>query len=118
VLRPGVLLWVAAADGVIQGTVQLHLVQKPNGLHRAEVVKLLVHPGARRQGIARRLMAVLEEEAGRLQRTLLVLDTREGDPSNLLYRSLGYREAGRIPHFCRSEDGRLDATVIYYKLLA
>jgi ribosomal protein S18 acetylase RimI-like enzyme len=50
-------------------------------------------------------------------RTLIVLDTREGDPSNDLYRSLGYIEAGRIPHYARSATGTLDATVFYYKEL-
>jgi ribosomal protein S18 acetylase RimI-like enzyme len=62
-------------------------------------------------------MLAAEAEAGRRGRTLLVLDTRAGDVSNRLYRSLGYVEAGRIPRFARSAGGRLDDTVIYYKEL-
>jgi GNAT superfamily N-acetyltransferase len=114
---PGVHLFAADLDGRIAGTVQLHLVLKPNGAHRAEVAKLLVHPSARRRGVGRALMLHAERVARDLGRTLLVLDTREGDVSNQLYRSLGFVEAGRIPQFCRSETGLLDATVIYYKIL-
>ncbi|MNY69824.1 Acetyltransferase [compost metagenome] len=65
--------------------------------------------------MARLLMNTLEEAARREGRTLLVLDTREGDPSNDLYKSLGYIEAGRIPEFAQSAGGALDATVFYYK---
>ena len=50
-------------------------------------------------------------------RSLLVLDTREKDPSNLFYASLGFAEAGRIPEYAESADGRLDASVFYYKKL-
>ena len=50
-------------------------------------------------------------------RSLLVLDTREGDPSNFLYTSLGYNEAGRIPYYAKSADGQLDSTVLYYKVI-
>lgn len=117
VVGPGVRLWVAQSEGEIVGTVQLHLSAKPNGLHRAEIAKLMVHPKARRLGIARKLMEIAENTAVQDGRSLIVLDTREGDPSNLLYRSLGYREAGRIPQYAKSANGQWHATVIYYKQL-
>ena len=116
-LDPGVRLWIAELEGRAAGTVQLQLAMKPNGSHRAEIAKLMVHPDFRRLGLARRLMATAEETAKLEGRSLLVLDTREGDPSNDLYRSLGYSEAGRIPAYARSADGELAATVIYYKLI-
>ncbi|MMZ68282.1 Acetyltransferase [compost metagenome] len=78
---------------------------------------MMVHPGYRKKGIGRRLMERVERAALEEQRSLLILDTREGDPSNLLYQSLGYRAAGRIPGYARSSDGRLEATVFYYKQL-
>lgn len=80
-------------------------------------MKLLVHTSARRQGIGRALMEHLELEARGLGRSTLVLDTREGDPSNDLYRSLGWTLVGPIPQYCRDADGTLAATMIYYKLL-
>ncbi|MNP41457.1 Acetyltransferase [compost metagenome] len=117
VLSPGVILWIAVKNERIVGTVQLHLALKQNASHRAEVAKLMVHPKERKQGIARMLMQTMEERAEREARSLLVLDTRGGDPSNLLYRSLGYIEAGRIPQFARSANGELHETVFYYKQL-
>jgi ribosomal protein S18 acetylase RimI-like enzyme len=115
---PGVALLVAERAGRIVGTVQLQAAMRANGRHRAEVAKLMVDPAARRQGVGRQLMAAVEAVAAREGRSLLVLDTREGDPSNALYRALGYQEAGRIPGYARSASGQLDATVFYYKQLA
>jgi acetyltransferase len=111
-------LLVAERDGVVVGAVQLALSAWPNGRHRAEVAKLLVHGSARRQGIGRSLMREVEEVARSHGRTLLVLDTREGDAGEALYRDLGYVRAGRIPDYARSSSGELHATVLYYRELA
>jgi ribosomal protein S18 acetylase RimI-like enzyme len=62
-------------------------------------------------------MLALEEDARATGKTLLVLDTREGDPSNDLYRALGYREAGRIPGWARDAADTSSATVFWYKPL-
>ncbi len=108
----------ADADaGHVVGTVQLDLAAKTNAPHRAEVIKLMVEPSRRRQGIGRALMRAIEAQARALGRTTLVLDTREGDPSEQLYQSLGYVRVGAIPKYVISEKGGTDATVIYYKLL-
>jgi GNAT superfamily N-acetyltransferase len=110
------VLLVARQHGRIVGTVQLALERRPNGRHRAEVQKLLVHRSVRRQGIARRLMAAIEAEARAAGRTLLVLDTLEGHAAEQLYPAIGYVRAGRIPQFARTPDG-LEATVVFYKVL-
>ena len=109
---------VARQDGRIVGTVQLDLATPPNQPHRAEVTKLLVHPGARRQGIARQLMIALEETARSARRTLLTLDTWTGSHAERLYRSLGYTVVGVIPRYARgSITKELDGTTIMYKEL-
>jgi acetyltransferase len=100
------------------GTVQLDLAMRRNALHRAEVAKLMVHRNGRRRGVATALMQEVENVAGELGRTLLVLDTRRGDPSEMLYKKLGYTEAGEIPGYARSADGTLHATVLFYKQLS
>ena len=115
VLSPEVILFVAMINNQIVGSVQLHICTKQNGEHRAEIAKLMTHPNYRRNGIARSLMQKAEERAIQEGRSLLVLDTREGDPSNQLYTSIGYIQAGRIPNYAKSANGELDATIYYYK---
>lgn len=105
------------AEGIV-GTVQLDADTPPNQRHRAEIAKLLVHPDARRRGIARTLMGAAEERARALGRTLITLDTRAGDFAEPLYASIGYLTAGTIPGYCLDPSGaRLDATTIMYKPL-
>lgn len=111
------LLLVAVVEGRVAGAVQLALCTKKNGLHRAEVEKLMVYTEHRGSGIGRALMAEIEELAKRHHRTLLVLDTRTGDISSTLYRKCGYVEAGQIPNYASSASGRLDATSYFYKQL-
>ena len=112
------LLLVARDAGRVVGTVQLLLDMPDNGRHRAEVVKLMVHPQARRRGIARSLMLQVQQLAVEHQRHLLVLDTLTGDTAEGLYRRLGFQLAGSIPQYARaSNGGALDATSYMYKLL-
>jgi ribosomal protein S18 acetylase RimI-like enzyme len=112
-------LLVARWGARIVGTVQLDLATPPNQQHRAEVLKLLVHPDARRRGIARALMIELEAIAQSERRTLLTLDTWTGRDAERLYLSLGYVAAGIIPRFARgSLTPELEATTIMYKELA
>lgn len=111
------LLLAAFADDQLAGSVQLELVQKPNGRHRAEVAKLLVHSRFRQRGMAQALMRAVEDEAREYGRTTLVLDTRQGDKAEGLYRKLGWTEAGVIPRFALNGDGGVDPTVFFYKLL-
>ena len=111
-------LLVARQHGRIVATVILSRSGMPNGRHRAEISKLLVHPQARRQGIARDLMQRAERRARAQGKTLLVLDTRSGDVASDLYRSLGWQVAGSIPCYAESIAGVLDATTYMYKVLA
>jgi ribosomal protein S18 acetylase RimI-like enzyme len=113
-----VLLVAGPPGGPADGTVQLDLAMRANGLHRAEVVRLLVHRRARRRGLGRALMDAIEAEARARGRTTLVLDTREGDPSERLYQSLGWQRLGVIPRYARSATGALDGSAFYYKLLS
>ena len=112
------VLLVATCDGDVAGAAQLDLCQKPNGVHRAEVMKVMVRTDMRRRGIARRLMLAIEAEARRANRSTLVLDTRKGDPSEVLYASLGWVRAGEIPRYAISAGGAIGPSVFYYKLLA
>ncbi len=112
------LLLAAELEGRLAGTVQLDLDTPPNQPHRAEVLKLLVHPACRRRGVARALMRELERQAAGLGRHLLTLDTRSGDAAEPLYAALGYVTVGVVPGYSldvRSQ--RLDPTTIMYRQL-
>jgi acetyltransferase len=114
---PNRILLVAHEDQAVFGSVQLEMASRPNGSHRAEIVKLMVHTAYRGRGIGQTLMEAIQEEADRLGRTTLILDTREGDPSERLYSKLGFTRAGIIPEYARSTNGTLHPTAIMYKLL-
>jgi len=107
----------ARLNGAVVGSAQLDLGTPPNQPHRAELAKLLVHRRARRRGIGTALMHRLEAEARGAGRGLLMLDTRQGDAAEPLYRALGYTAAGIIPRYARSSAGTLEPTVIFYKEL-
>jgi GNAT superfamily N-acetyltransferase len=110
---------LARWNGKIVGTVQLDLGTPPNQPHRAEVRKLLVHPDARRRGVARALMAALEEQARAAGRTLLTLDTVTGGTGESLYLSMGYVAIGSLPGYALNFDSsKLEATTIMYKQLS
>lgn len=112
-----VLLWVAEIDGRVVGSVQLALCTRPNGVHRAELQKLLVHSGYRGRGIAGRLLAACEDYAGSVRRTLLFLDTEAGSEAESIYRHLGWEKAGEIPFYFARPTGELHTTALYYKRL-
>ena len=66
----------------------------------------MVHRRARRRGVGRALMLALEDHARQLGRTTLILDTRQGDPSEDLYRAVGWTFAGAIPCLRPERHGR------------
>ncbi|WP_313113207.1 GNAT family N-acetyltransferase [Pseudescherichia sp.] len=109
-------LLIARDNDSVVGTVIINYCGMPNGSHRAEISKLLVHPHARRQGIARQLMNQAEQRAWEKGLSLLVLDTRSGDVASTLYLSLGWQTAGSIPCYAESIENTLDATTYMYKM--
>jgi acetyltransferase len=111
------ILLVAFEGDRLQGSVQIALEMRANGIHRGELMKLFVHRRARRCGLARALLAELESTASRQHRTLLTLDTRKGSEAERLLESLGYTRLGEVPEYARSADGQLHTTVFFYREL-
>lgn len=111
------VLLAAFAGGEAVGTVQVVPATQPNSPHRGDIVQLLVHPLARRRGIAAQLMACAEEEAKAEGLTLLVLDTATGDPAELLYEQLGWTALGVIPNYALYPDGRRCDATFFWKAL-
>jgi ribosomal protein S18 acetylase RimI-like enzyme len=110
------IVLLAFDDSGVVGMVQLGLVKWPNGRHRAELQKLIVHTIARRRGIGRELMDAVERVAVENGRTLLVLDTAGGG-AEVLYRTSGWVEIGAVPGYAGLPDGTLVATTIFAKEL-
>ncbi|MBK0079838.1 GNAT family N-acetyltransferase [Kosakonia sp. S58] len=109
-------LLIARDNGFLAATVIINYCGIPNGRHRAEISKLLVHPQARRQGIARELMHRAEKRTWEKGISLLVLDTRSGDVASDLYISQGWQIAGEIPYYAKSTENRLHSTTFMYKI--
>jgi acetyltransferase len=112
-----VVVWVARSAGQVVGTVQYERCAKPNGRHRAEVRKLLVHSAWRRHGVGARLMRALEATAHDAGIELLHLDTSAGSSAEALYASLGWTRSGEIPHFAAMPDGEIKPTAVWWKRL-
>lgn len=111
------LLVAEDARGAIVGTVQLVMTMPDNQPHRADVAKMLVHRRARRAGVARQLMAALDEVAKEEGKTVLVLDTVTGGDAERLYERAGWQRAGVVPKFALMPDGEFCATTFFYKHL-
>lgn len=109
------LLVAEDAHGAIVGTVQLVLGQPENQPHRADLAKMLVHSGARRQGLGEQLMRAAEDTARECGKTLLVLDTVTGGDAERLYTRLGWQRVGSIPDYALWPHGGLCATTYFYR---
>jgi GNAT superfamily N-acetyltransferase len=113
-----VILFGAFVDGVLLGTVQLVLAQQPNGLHRAEISKMLVHRHARRAGLGRALLEAAETEARQQGRRLLLLDTARDSEGQKLYRACGWSEFGRVDDYALTVHGQPETAVFFTKVLS
>ncbi|MEU4266367.1 GNAT family N-acetyltransferase [Streptomyces sp. NPDC026092] len=111
-------VWAAhAPDGEVLGAVTLARTDKPNGRHRGEIARLIVHRAARGRGLGARLLAAAEAHAAREGLTLLVLDTQTDSPAEALYRKADWTPAGTIPDYAADPTGTLRPTTLYYKRL-
>jgi GNAT superfamily N-acetyltransferase len=110
-------LLIGWAEGEPCGVVLLDLAMPPRQAHRAALALLLVHPGARRRGLGRRLLAAAEAEARRAGRELLTFEAPADGAGEAFARASGCIEAGRIPDWERPSDGAALARAFFYKPL-
>jgi ribosomal protein S18 acetylase RimI-like enzyme len=110
-------LLVAEDEQGVCGTVQLVFDLPENQPHRADLVKMLVHRRARRQGLGEALMRAAESTALECGRTLLVLDAVTGGDAARLYERLGWVRVGDIPNYALMPDGEPCSTTYYYRKL-
>jgi GNAT superfamily N-acetyltransferase len=128
-----VAFWTAVAIGVargervllvaedtgrrIVGTVQMIAALPDNQRHRADVAMLLVHPCARRNGIAQRLIAALDDAARAERKAVLVCDVVTGSDAARLCQRTGWQRVGNIPNYALMPGGRFCGTTYFYKHL-
>ena len=117
-LRAGSRILLAAFDeGALVGSGQLALPSSPNAHHRAEVQKLMVTPTLKGRGVGGSLLAALHAGARERGRSLILLNTRRGEPPESFYKALGYRVAGVIPGYSMGPAGqRVDSVTLYREL--
>ena len=117
-LRAGHRLLLAAYAGdQLVGSGQLALPSWPNARHRAELQKLLVATALRGRGVGRSLVAALHGAARRHGRSLIILNTRRGDPTETFYQGLGYQAVGITPGYTIGPAGeRFDNLTLYHDL--
>jgi ribosomal protein S18 acetylase RimI-like enzyme len=110
-------LLVAEDTQGLCGTAQLMLDQPENQPHRADLMKVLVHRRARRQGLGAALIRAGEVVARECGKTLLVLDTVTGGDAARLYERLGWQRVGIIPDYALLPQGQMCSTTFYYRNL-
>ena len=104
-------LYVGEEDDFLWGVVNLNGIQLPEygaipwtiPAEREQVAvihTLCIHPAASGQGRAKQMVAFCEAEARRQGKTVMRLDTWEGNlPANRMYPALDYRYAGAAEFF-------------------
>lgn len=112
-----ILLIAEDANGRVVGTVQLITAFPENQPHRADVSKMLVRRDARRQGVAARLLAAIDNAAREARKSVLMLDTATGSDAERLYEREGWHRVGQVPNYGLAPDGRLCGTTFFHKQL-
>jgi RimJ/RimL family protein N-acetyltransferase len=112
-------LFIARLDGMVVGSAQL--VRPPRNNEAQAFGAALTHayiaPYGRGFGLARLMVARVEERAASLGHRVLNLDVRETQSTAItLFEALGYERWGTHPAYARV-DGRTVAGHYYYKLL-
>jgi GNAT superfamily N-acetyltransferase len=111
-------LTASSESGDVLATAQIHIVPKVTHRHRAEVAKLLVHPSARRRGVATAMMDFVEKYArDELDREMLNLDTAVGTSAVKFYRRTGWTEWGVCPEYAEFADGRRGSAMFFVKFI-
>ncbi|MBN1935966.1 MAG: GNAT family N-acetyltransferase [Anaerolineae bacterium] len=87
----------AQSPPVVVGTGSLVRNTHPLYAHRGELTGLVVHPHYQRQGIARRVVEAVCEQAAAWGIEILETGCRGGTPAEAVYPRLGFIEWGRLP---------------------
>jgi ribosomal protein S18 acetylase RimI-like enzyme len=108
-------LALVSAGGRLAGLGRWSWYASPAVAVNADIRQVMVHPGARGQGLARTLVAALVEDARERGVETLTLDVRGNNHAAMaLYETFGFEIAGRLPDFVAVGDERWDR--VLYRL--
>ncbi len=91
------LLAVRDGAGGLDGVVFLRPGVGPRIAHRADVLRLMVHPAAQGRGLGRALLGAAADRARALGLEQLLLSARGGTDLPALYARLGWTQVGVLP---------------------
>lgn len=114
---PHCRLYVARLDGVICGSAQLTLPTATNEAlaHSCSLSTTFISPWARGHGLSRRLTLYALHDARKRGASIANLEVRETQAHAItIYRSLGFSEFGRHPHYAEI-DGKPIAGLYFTK---
>ena len=84
---------------------------------QAEILTLAVDPQSRRQGLARKLLDIVETELSDLGVDTLFLEVAEdNDPAITFYKQGGFAPIGKRPAYYKREKGRVAALTFRKRL--
>jgi ribosomal protein S18 acetylase RimI-like enzyme len=95
-------LFVGRLDGTVAAAVQLHKPPPSKQLTKfcAQIMNHFVAPWARGHGLAKALLMAAEEEAKKLQFSVITLHVRETQEAAIkLYEEAGYIRWGILPYY-------------------
>jgi GNAT superfamily N-acetyltransferase len=102
--RDGILV-LLVVDGELAGFAGLMTSAHVLKQHWATVLRVQVHPSRQGRGLGRLLLEGVHEAARRHGWEFVHLTVRGGTGTEAFYRTLGYREVGRIPAALRVAPG-------------
>ncbi len=103
---------LVSTGGTLQAIGRWTWYAKPAVAVNAEVLQVMVHPGARGQGLAALLVGALVGDARAAGVETLTLDVRGNNHAAMaLYEAHGFVVAGRLPDFVAVGDERWDRVI-------
>lgn len=104
---PGAKLLVAR-DAAVQGFALYRTI-----VHETELMLLAVSPAAQRNGLGRKLLEAVTEDARNDGACAIHLEVRAGNPAVRLYSSAGFANVGQRLRYYRGVDGSVHDAVTY-----
>lgn len=106
---PGTTVWLAYRQNEVAGFAMSRVIAA-----EAELLLLAVKPGYRGQGIGRKLLNSVKEDAKEKAAAILHLEVREGNEAIHLYLSVGFVQVGSRPRYYRGIDGQSYNAATYH----